>query len=138
MSADARVLRREGLQIPVWRPVRIIEDFVWQEGEGGVVETGREDDDVGINRDLLAGATGGDTLGAWVEAQAILGEREDVTEPLGVTRADQVEHVGVNHRRSLEDTFVGRDEIREVTLEEAAEQEFRDEAEESLLAQNVK
>lgn len=137
-GADARVLRWECLKIPVGRPVGSFEGFARQEGKGGAVETGCEDDNVGINVDCLAWAAFWNALGALVEAEAVLGEGEDVaTEPLGVTRADQIEDVRVDHGRSLKDALIGRGQVCEVTVEEFAEQEFGNEAEEGLLAENV-
>ncbi|KFX85950.1 hypothetical protein O988_09840, partial [Pseudogymnoascus sp. VKM F-3808] len=78
------------------------------------------------------------TLGALVGAKTVLGEREDITaQPFGVTRADQIEDVGVYHGCSFKDTLVGWGQVLEITVEELTKQEFGNEAEEGLLAENV-
>ena len=137
--ADARVLRWEALDVPARRAVGRGEDFVGEEGEGGLLVAGCHDDGVAGDEFLVAGAAFGDAGLAVVEGDAGGGDVLDVaTEPGGAAGADLVEDLGVDHGRFGEEALGCRGEVFEVPVEEEAQEGFGDPGEDCFLAEDVK
>lgn len=91
VGADALMLRRETLQVPVRRHVRLLETFLRQEVQTGSLVTSRHDDDCAIFERLTARPVLGHALSAVVEADAILFDLHNVTaEPFSSAVADLV------------------------------------------------
>ena len=78
VAAYRRMVRREGLEVPVWWAVGVCEIVFWEEFEGWAIKTGSHDDDIAFDELLLAWATRLHTFSSEVELDAIFGKFFDV------------------------------------------------------------
>ena len=128
----------EGLQVPVWRGVRLVEAVVGQETQRWPFEARCHDDHVRVNELLVAGPSLWYTLGTSVHQNTLVLEAYNVaTNPIRLAFTKLVHNIRVDHRGIHEDALVCRCNGFQVTVEELAEEELGDEGEHGLLAPDV-
>ncbi len=139
-GADIRPARREDLQVPARRRIRVLKAVVRQEGQTRTLVTRRQDAEVALDELLGAGPALGHALRAPVEKNPIVDEADDVaSQPAGPAGSDEFQHVRVHHGRLLEDAFGARRrrDVVQVPVEEEAEEGLGKPGEEGLHAEDV-
>lgn len=129
---------RENLNIPVWWLVWRGEDVGRQKVQGRAVEACCHYDHGALDEGFATGSILRNTLGTVIECYTGGGHVEYIAaQPGCLAGTDEVEDLGVDHGGIGEEAFVRRREIREVAVEEEAEDVLGDPGEKSLLAEDI-
>ena len=132
------LLRRENLQIPIRRLVRILKDILRQERQTRPLEPRRHNHHIALHLDLHSRPPLRHPLRAPVKPDPLLRKANDIpTQPLRVPLADLAKDIRIDHRRAREQSLLRRRQIPQIAVEEDAQQALGDPREDRLRAEHV-